>query len=223
MCSKELKRYFDWAVLNINHEDIDKNNYEAFVNKKNEFVERLNDDLLYNNAKETGFRWLLRCNIVQDCNQGKCGRPFDFDIWDHRSLEHIYPKSKVGHVSDSGVLLSQDEKTEYKEKTKELLWRDDIRFEENGIVYSTTEHSIGNLVLLYGDDNSKFSDADFQTKKNIFFETENVQTFKSRHLIHTISVFAHSNWDGEQIARNKKAIIDAFNDYYKKYEKNYLR
>lgn len=223
VCSKELKRYFDWAVLNINHEDIDKNNYEEFGNKKNEFVERLNDDLLYNNAKETGFRWLLRCNIVQDCNQGKCGRPFDFDIWDHRSLEHIYPKSKVGHVSDSGVLLSQDEKTEYKEKTKELLWRDDIRFEENGIVYSTTEHSIGNLVLLYGDDNSKFSDADFQTKKNIFFETENVQTFKSRHLIHTISVFAHSNWDGEQIARNKKAIIDAFNDYYKKYEKNYLR
>ena len=81
VCSKELKRYFDWAVLNINHEDIDKNNYEAFVNKKNEFVERLNDDLLYNNAKETGFRWLLRCNIVQDCNQGKCGRP-----WNRRNI-----------------------------------------------------------------------------------------------------------------------------------------
>ena len=222
-CSNELKRYFDWAVLNINHDDIDKNNYEAFVNKKNEFVERLNDDLLYNNAKETGFRWLLRCNIVQDCNQGKCGRPFDFSIWDNRSLEHIYPQSKVGHVSDSGLLLSQDEKSEYKEKTKELLWRDDIRFEENGREYSTTEHSIGNLVLLYGNDNSKFSNADFQTKKNIFFETENVQTFKSRHLIHTISVFAHSEWGGEQIARNKKATIDAFNEYYKEYEQNNLQ
>ena len=138
-------------------------------------------------------------------------------------IDHIYPQSKVGHVSDSGLLLSQDEKSEYKEKTKELLWRDDIRFEENGREYSTTEHSIGNLVLLYGNDNSKFSNADFQTKKNIFFETENVQTFKSRHLIHTISVFAHSEWGGEQIARNKKATIDAFNDYYKEYEQNNLQ
>ena len=111
-------------------------------------------------------------------------------------------------------MLSQDEKTEYKEKTKELLWRDDIRFED----YSTTEHSIGNLVLLYGKDNSKFGNADFEAKKNIFFETEDVQVFKSRHLIHTISIFAHSEWNGEEIARNKKAIVDAFIDYYKKYD-----
>ena len=129
----------------------------------------------------------------------------------------------MGHQLENGVLVSQNEKNEYKDKGALPLWREDIKFDENGIKHTATEHSIGNLVLLYKDDNSKFSDADFQTKKNIFFETENVQTFKSRHLIHTISVFAHSNWDGELIARNKKAIIDAFNDYYKKYEKNYLR
>jgi uncharacterized protein with ParB-like and HNH nuclease domain len=223
VCSKELKRYFDWAVLNINHEDIDKNNYEEFGNKKNEFVEKLADDSLYFTSYETGARWFLRCNIEQDCNQGIDGRKFDFSIWDKRSLEHIFPKSKVGHQLENGVLVSQNEKNEYKDKGALPLWREDIKFDENGIKHTATEHSIGNLVLLYKDDNSKFSDADFQTKKNIFFETENVQTFKSRHLIHTISVFAHSNWDGEQIARNKKAIIDAFNDYYKKYEKNYLR
>ena len=223
VCSKELKRYFDWAVLNINHEDIDKNNYEEFGNKKNEFVEKLADDSLYFTSYETGARWLLRCNIEQDCNQGIDGRKFDFSIWGKRSLEHIFPKSKVGHQLENGVLVSQNEKNEYKDKGALPLWREDIKFDENGIKHTATEHSIGNLVLLYKDDNSKFSDADFQTKKNIFFETENVQTFKSRHLIHTISVFAHSNWDGEQIARNKKAIIDAFNDYYKKYEKNYLR
>ena len=214
VCERELKRYFDWAVLNIGHEIIVERNYEEFVNAKNYFAERLDDDYLYINDRETGYRWLLRCNIVQDCNQGENGRPFDFSIWVNRSLEHIYPKSKVGHVSDNGVLLSQDEKTEYKEKTKELLWRDDIRFED----YSTTEHSIGNLVLLYGKDNSKFGNADFEAKKNIFFETEDVQVFKSRHLIHTISIFAHSGWNGEEIARNKKAIVDAFIDYYKKYD-----
>ena len=226
VCSKELKRYFDWAVLNINHEDINKNNYEAFVNKKNEFVDILSDDFLYHHRSipyEIGLRWLLRCNIEQDCNQGIDGRKFDFSIWDNRSLEHIFPKSKVGHQLENGTLVSQDEKIEYEDKGSLPLWREDIKFDENGIEHIATEHSIGNLVLLYKDDNSKFSNADFQTKKNIFFETENVQTFKSRHLIHTISVFAHSKWDGEQIARNKKATIDAFNDYYKKYEKNNLQ
>lgn len=224
-CSNELKRYFDWAVLDINQEDIGKNNCEAFMNKKNEFAERLADDFLYFNSYETGARWLLRCNIEQDCNQRNDDRKFDFSIWekDKRSLEHIFPKSKVGHQLENGTLVSQDEKTEYKKKGSLPLWREDIKFDENGIEHTATEHSIGNLVLLYKDDNSKFSNADFQTKKNIFFETENVQTFKSRHLIHTISVFAHSEWGGEQIARNKKATIDAFNDYYKKYEQNNLQ
>lgn len=223
VCSKELKRYFDWAVLNINHEDIDKNNCEAFANMKNEFVEKLADDFLYFNSYETGARWLLRCNIEQDCNQGLDGRKFDFSIWNNRSLEHIFPKSKVGHQLENGTLVSQDEKIEYKDKGALPLWRKDIIFDENGKEHTATEHSIGNLVLLYKDDNSKFSNADFQTKKNIFFETQNVQAFKSRHLIHTISVFAHSIWDGEQIARNKKAIIDAFNDYYKKYDRHNLQ
>ncbi len=226
VCANELKRYFDWAVLNINHEVIVYNNYEAFVNKKNEFVDILSDDFLYHPGSilyETGARWLLRCNIEQDCNQGIDGRKFDFSIWDNRSLEHIFPQSKVGHQLENGTLVSQNEKIEYKDKGALSLWREDIKFVENGMPYTATEHSIGNLVLLYKDDNSKFSNADFQTKKNIFFETENIQVFKSRHLIHTISVFAHSEWKGEQIARNKKATIDAFNDYYKKYEKNNLQ
>lgn len=224
--SKELKRYFDWAVLNINHEDIYKNNYEAFVNKKNEFVEKLADDFLYSNSYETGARWLLRCNIEQDCNQRNDDRKFDFSIWekDKRSLEHIFPKSKVGHVNNNTPLNYDDKPLSDEERLKIELWREDIVYHKGlpDVVYAT-EHSIGNLVLLYKNDNSKFCNADFQTKKNIFFETENVQTFKSRHLIHTISVFAHSEWGGEQIARNKKATIDAFNEYYKKYEKNNLR
>jgi len=220
-CAKELKRYFDWAILNMNHESIIKNDYDAFVNAKNDFVEKLADDSLYSNYYETGARWLLRCNIEQDSNQGDIGRKFDFSIWEKekRSLEHIYPQSKVGHRLENGTLVSQDEKTEYKDKSALQLWREDIKYVENGIEHTATEHSIGNLVLLYKDDNSKFSNADFQIKKNIFFETENVQAFKSRHLIHTISVFAHSEWNGEQIARNQKATIDAFNDYYEKYDK----
>ena len=225
-CSNELKRYFDWAVLNINHKDIDENNCEAFVNKKNEFVEKLADDFLYFNSYETGARWLLRCNIEQDCNQRNDDRKFDFSIWekDKRSLEHIFPKSKVGHVNNNTPLNYDDKPLSDEEQLKIELWREDIVYHKGlpDVVYAT-EHSIGNLVLLYKNDNSKFSDADFQTKKNIFFETENVQTFKSRHLIHTISVFAHSEWGGEQIARNKKATIDACNEYYKEYEQNNLQ
>lgn len=50
-------------------------------------------------------------------------RKFDFSIWNNRSLEHIYPKSKKG----------------------EIEWSE-----------SASVHSIGNLVLLYGKDNSSF-------------------------------------------------------------------
>ena len=219
-CAEELQRYFDWAVLDMNHEDIINKKYESFKEAKSAFREKLSDNFLYNNAYETGARWLLRCNVIQDCNQGSDGRKFDFSIWIERSLEHIYPKSKVGYLSGNGKLVSQDGKKKYKDKSALGLWREDIFFEEDGNKYYTTEHSIGNLVLLYKNDNSKFKDADFQTKKNIFFEIEDTQIFKSRHLIHTISVFAHSEWNGQQIARNQKATIDAFDEYYKKYNED---
>ena len=44
--------------------------------------------------------------------------------------------------------------------------------------------------------------------------------FKSRHLIHTISIFSSSKWEGEDIARNKQKEIDKFNEQFNIYLNN---
>jgi uncharacterized protein with ParB-like and HNH nuclease domain len=74
-------------------------------------------------------------------------------------------------------------------------------------------HSIGNILLLHKDDNSKLSNSSFEEKKNIYFNLD--KKFHSRNLLHTISVFANSKWDKEEIERNRKEFIERFEkDYF---------
>jgi len=113
----------------------------------------------------------------------KLKRKFDFSIWGNRSLEHIYPKSKKNNLN-----FSQNE----------LL--------EGGI------HCIGNLVLLYGKNNSAFGAKDFNDKKLVYFNTSS--DFQSRNLLHTISVFAKSEWNENGIIENKKSTINQLKTYY---------
>lgn len=69
-----------------------------------------------------------------------------------------------------------------------------------------TEHSIGNLVLLYKDDNSSFNNRDFQQKKEMFLVGENKNDkkilFKSRHLLHTIYHFSERDWGADEITKH---------------------
>lgn len=217
----QLKRYFDWALLDINHVDITSDNKEHFQTKMNEFLAGLEDDLLYRNKAhyEIGARWLLRRNIIEDCMQesGK-GRKFDFEIWRNRSLEHIYPKSKVMHMLEGVPVNHADEKIDdlssYTLDRNDIVYTDPEGIEEP---FTATEHSIGNLVLLYRDDNSSFNADDFESKKKKFFQNVGVSMFKSRHLIHTISIFSSSKWEGEDIAYNKKKEICIFNNDFNRY------
>ena len=214
-----LKKYYDWSMLGINHEDIVYDNLEKFYDARDEFRTKLEDDLLFRTGRtgyEVAARWLLRLNIAEDSSQesGK-GRKFDFEIWRERSLEHIYAKSKVAHVQD-GVNLSWDD--EVLEDTSHIeLWRHDIKYIKDDVEYTASEHSIGNLVLLYKDDNSRFNADRFQDKKDIFFRNVGDSLFKSRHLIHTISIFANSDWTGEEIAKHKKEELETFDKQYSIY------
>lgn len=215
---KELQRYFDWAFIGVSHEDIVNNNTEKYKEKREDFLVRLSDDQLYRVNYETGARWLLRSNILEDCAQNKHkGRKFNFDIWSNRSLEHIYPKSKVGHIQ-YGRECNWNDKPLTDEESKGIsLWREKICFDDNvtGQHYTASEHSIGNLVLLYKSDNSEFSNASFEEKKNIYFKISDDSGFQSRHLLHTVSVFANSKWDGAEIAKHKFEEISRFNNDYK--------
>lgn len=76
-------------------------------------------------------------------------------------------------------------------------------------------HSIGNLVLLYKNDNSSFNASSFNDKKAIYFNLDKRKGFRSRNLLHTISVFASEKWSVEEIKKQKQAFLD---ELMKKYE-----
>lgn len=65
-------------------------------------------------------------------------------------------------------------------------------------------HSIGNLVLLYKNDNSSFGVKPFLEKKRAYFDCDGMRTFQSRTLLHSMSVFASEDWDVKEIQDNKK-------------------
>jgi len=74
------------------------------------------------------------------------------------------------------------------------------------------EHCIGNLVLLYKNENSAFGNKSFEDKKRMYFDFS--ENFKSRHLLHTMSVFAGSCWGNKEIEQNKEKIIAEIKKYY---------
>ena len=81
-----------------------------------------------------------------------------------------------------------------------------------------SEHCIGNLVLLYGKNNSEFSNLPFEDKKFKFFHNE--RKFESRNLLHTISSFASSKWDIEEIETNADSFIERFKKDYNMRDNN---
>ncbi len=214
----DIDRYYRLAFLGLTHDEIvekDKQKFdEIFENKYKKNMDEIIDDLVFLNYKESAFRLLLRLNIDEDNKQNNGeGRKFDFSIWDNgvRSIEHIMPKSKVGHLEgEENEYVDGDGKIRSREEF--VCMRSDIKKTDG--TWRTTEHSIGNLVLLYKGDNSTFSDKLFEKKKGFFFNTDKKEYFRSRHLLHTIFIFANSNWVAESIAVNKEKTIKDFEKYY---------
>lgn len=219
----KLDYYYRRAFLGMTHKEIVDKNEEVFIEKFDNLYKQLDSNDLFNENPEAAFRLLLRLNIDEDnLQEDGQGRKFDFSIWDRkdsrgRSLEHIYPKSKVLHEEEidgkivkrkgDGIII------EDKDIDDTFIWRKSCR---DGDV-EAGEHSIGNLVLLYKDDNSTFNDSSFEDKKGIFFkkyDAKHKDLFKSRHLLHTIYKFANSKWDGVEIAKNKRQTLEDFRNYY---------
>lgn len=227
--NEDLEKYYKWSFLGLTHKQIVENDENKFDDKYDELFKILESNNLYEDNSEEAFRLLLRLNIDEDNKQEDgVGRKFDFSIWDRndakgRSLEHIYPKSKVLH-KENGIIKKGDNKPLDKlpGRTDGYIARATCRYIENGVRIEASEHSIGNLVLLYKDDNSAFNDSSFEEKKSMFFlvpdgkDKKKKMIFKSRHLLHTIYKFAQSEWKGEQIAKNKYQTLKDFREYYGK-------
>jgi len=241
---EDLENYYKWSFWGLTHKEIITHNLtlsgvkgekdeDVFDNKFDYFYQILSSNDLYNENDEAAFHLLLRLNIDEDNKQEEGqGRKFDFSIWDRkdsrgRSLEHIFPKSKVLHkewrndtlciVNGNGEGLDN-----LPDKTAGYIARASCRYFEGKDRIEASEHSIGNLVLLYKDDNSAFNDSSFEEKKSMFFldpnckDVKKKQVFKSRHLLHTIYKFAQSTWNGEQIAINKFQTLKDYKEYYGK-------
>lgn len=88
----------------------------------------------------------------------------------------------------------------------------------------TSVHCIGNLVLLYGSDNSSFGKLDFENKKEKFFnyyvhtknrENKEIESIiNSNKLLHTVSVFSNKQWKDKEIAENQIRFLDRFEKDY---------
>lgn len=217
----DLYKYYKWSFLGLTHKQIVENDTDKFDEKYDELYKILESNNLYNDNEnsEEAFRLLLRLNIDEDNKQEEgAGRKFDFSIWDgSRSLEHIYPKSKVLH-KENGIIKKGDNQLLEKlpDSTDGYIARVTCRYFENGVRLEASEHSIGNLVLLYGKNNSSFGNKDFEGKKKAFFDPLKKDIFESRHLLHTIYKFAQSKWNGEEIAKNKYQTLKEFREYYGK-------
>lgn len=204
-----IEDYLKYVLLFVSHtviiDKLNGNENESIQDALSKLEAAISDDLLYTNKEhyELCSAQLLRLNMEQDT---KLGRFFDFNIWDNRSLEHIYPKSKVYHKDEDGNLVDGNNNILDSEIIDaSYLNRDNFR--GNG-----TEHCIGNLVLLYKDNNSEFGNSSFDKKKSIYFDLNN--QFYSRHLLHTISIFAKSKWGVKEIQENKDETINEIKKYY---------
>lgn len=203
-----LEDYAKWSLIGATHLEIINNTIEKKTNENNfitdviikerkalEAISLIGEKYVYwdekdvdftDQRKEYAFRFLLLLNLLED---NKLNRKFNFAIWDNRSLEHIYPKSKMSALD----------------------------FETSEYIGGSV-HCVGNLVLLYGRDNSSFGAKDFQDKKSAYFNTS--EKFQSRNLLHTISIFAKSDWKEKEIIDNKTATIKQLNSYYGIYRIN---
>jgi hypothetical protein len=208
----KLKEYSKYKLIGSTHKEIIDKNEVSFDDKIENTLNNLKDDLIYQNYYNVAYKLLLRLNIEED---NKLNRKFDFSITKNKSLEHIYPKSKVYHKNDEGKLV--DGNDAILDENKILSIKDGTWINRDGFNDNASEHCVGNLVLLYGNNNSEFGAKPVNEKKKTYFDVKT--KFKSRHLLHTISVFAEDNWSIEQIQNNKKKIIENFISDYKIKEK----
>lgn len=221
-----LKRYARWRLIGATHIEITeeytvdptmeggkRSNIEMRRERAKNMLYKLSDAQVYNVYDDILYKQLLRLNVKEynKLNNEK-GVKFDFSIWNNKSIEHIYPKSCFYHeeVDEASGKIKYVNGASCEVSNLEGLLDSDQVF-SNTSRYS--EHCIGNLVLLYGRDNSEFGALPFEEKKRKFFNNE--RTLDSRNLLHTISSFASSTWEPADIEMAADITIKILENDYK--------
>ena len=215
---EKLERYARCKMAGCTHAEITSEDKENVLCEKQEgFKNALLQPDAYHNAWLQCCKFLMYLNILED---NKLSRKFDFSIWGNKSLEHIFPKSRVFHVGENDVWYRGDNQKCTREEiamiesgSEEWLARKEI-VELAGC--ELTEHGIGNLVLLYGNNNSEFGNKSFSEKKEAYFMVSNDKDLRSRNLLHSVSKFANSDWRAKEIVDYYREITTQLNRLYEK-------
>lgn len=219
---KLLIDYSNWRLVGATHKEIiskDEESSKAKKEKAENVRVNLSSQFVYNFFDDDAFKQLLRLNVEEynKLNAGK-GVVFDFSIWRKKSLEHIYPKSKVYHqdTNENGKkiwMTGANNEISKSDVDKSISARNGIL--RTSFAEGDSEHCIGNLVLLYGRNNSEFGNLPFNEKKNIYFRNDDKDfSFESRSLLHSMLVFSNDVWTTETIHQNKINFLKNFDETY---------
>lgn len=237
---KDLTLLYNLLLMGYTYNQI--SNKRFLIEKVNDFKSSLIEGEIYGLNNELAYRYLLVRNVERDC---ELSRRFDFSVWGNRSLEHVYPKSKVVHegqdglmgghgelikelddyfINDKGLLqLKNPNKVRYidiksyiTQKSIKIEWdeyvkknADRYRFLTEFSSINLSEHCIGNLLLLYGNNNSSFGNKMPEEKRQSYFELNRDGIFNSRHLLHTVFSFGRFvKFDQKAICENQKDAIE---------------
>lgn len=149
-----------------------------------DYYKNMVENATYENNSDLIYSILLLLNIEED---DQLERKFDFDITKEKSIEHIFPQSNFMDKNENN---------------------------DKNTITSDIGHSIGNLVLLYGKDNSALNANSFENKKNILFDYSGNKFKLSIHLLDTIKEFSKSKWDYNEIKKRKEIILKFFDSKY---------
>ena len=239
---RNLKVIYDLLLCGMTYNDIlqlfSPTNYEEESEALKKLEQKLPDlrDSLVNNPvygmnNDLAYKYLLIRNVEAN-SRGK----FDFSILDgNRSLEHVYPKSKVVHVQD-GQWMDYNNKPvpcleglEYEQErgwtkdgnhienqieVQEYITRESIQKTASDIAklkdisHDMTENSIGNLLLFYRKNNSEHGNKLPEIKRRDDFFNPSRPLFESRNLLHSLMVFGRApHFDANAIAENQAEVL----------------
>ena len=226
---KEMKTVYDLLLCGMTYHEIANIDMAAFEEKKNTLQNNLVNNPVYSVNNELAYKYLLIRNVEAD------RRRFDFTIWDgNRSLEHIYPKSKVVHKQEGQWVRHDAAPVACLDglKYRQRIWVDDREgmpakregleeylptdaIKEAAMKYDElkdmdiTEDSIGNLLLLYKNNNSEFKNKLPEIKRRDDFFDTGKPLFESRNLLHTLMSFGrYEHFGAEQICENQQEVLD---------------
>ena len=194
---EKLKEYAIFRLVNATHLETTKNTIEKYednseqqikIRKASDAIELISQKYVYWDEEE------------QEYNDGRKEFVFRFLL-----LLNVMEDNKLNRKFDFSIWNKRSlEHIHPKSK------RNTLSISEN-----TSVHCIGNLVLLYGKDNSSFGAKDFSDKKTVYFSTiEKELKFKSRNLLHTMSVFSSSAWGTIGIEKNQDKITKKLIEIY---------